>query len=98
CVSVLFDVPETLRTTFQFLPGQYLTLRRNIDGTEVRRSYSICASPHDRELRVAVKSMEQGKFSGFVNTMLRAGDELEVMAPLGKFSPHASGDKPKNYL
>jgi ring-1,2-phenylacetyl-CoA epoxidase subunit PaaE len=98
CVSVLFDVPEALTEAFQFLPGQYLTLRRNMDGTEVRRSYSICASPHDHELRVAVKSMDQGKFSGFINTMLKAGDELEVMAPLGKFNPNPSPKEPKNYL
>jgi len=99
CVSVLFDVPEALNDTFKFRPGQYLTLRRTINGEEVRRSYSICASPSDRELRVAVKNVESGKFSGFANSDLKVGDELEVMPPLGKFSPKEKSAKDaKNYL
>ena len=97
CVSVSFDIPELLQETFQFLPGQYLTLRKTIDGKEVRRSYSICSAPGD-ELRVAVKKVDQGKFSGYVNTGLKAGDELEVMPPLGKFTPRTSQKTSKKYL
>ena len=66
CVSVAFDVPESLKETFSYNAGQYLTLRTHIDGEEVRRSYSICASP-DEDLRVAVKRVEAGQFSTFVN-------------------------------
>lgn len=97
CVSVSFEVPEDLKDTFQFVPGQYLTLRKEIDGQEVRRSYSICAAPHDNELRVAVKRVEEGRFSGFANAGLQAGDELEVMPPLGKFSSKRNGE-PSKYL
>ena len=97
CVSVSFDIPELLQETFQFLPGQYLTLRKTIDGKEVRRSDSICSAPGD-ELRVAVKKVDQGKFSGYVNTGLKAGDELEVMPPLGKFTPRTSEKTSKKYL
>jgi ring-1,2-phenylacetyl-CoA epoxidase subunit PaaE len=98
CVSVSFEVPETLQETFRFLPGQYLTLRKIIDGVEVRRSYSICAAPAENELRVAVKKMEEGKFSGFVNGILKAGDELEVMPPLGKFTPRNKEKTGRKYL
>lgn len=97
CVSVSFDIPESLQEAFLFLPGQYLTLRTLIDGKEVRRSYSICSAPGD-ELRVAVKKVDQGKFSGYVNGTLKAGDELEVMPPLGKFTPRAGDQKAKKYL
>jgi len=97
CVSVSFDIPENLKKTFHFLPGQYLTLRTIIDGVEVRRSYSICSAPGD-ELRVAVKKVDQGKFSGYVNEGLKAGDELEVMPPLGKFTPRDSEKTAKKYL
>jgi ring-1,2-phenylacetyl-CoA epoxidase subunit PaaE len=89
CVSITFEVPEALQDAFNFLPGQYLTLKQMIDGTEVRRSYSICAAPGD-ELRVAVKQVDQGKFSGYVNQQLKPGDELEVMPPLGKFTPRST--------
>lgn len=97
CVSVSFDIPESLQQAFHFLPGQYLTLRKHIDGKEIRRSYSICSAPGD-ELRVAVKKVDQGKFSGFVNTGLKVGDELEVMPPLGKFTPRPNGKTGKRYL
>lgn len=97
CVSISFEVPESLKETFHFLPGQYLTLRKTIDGVEIRRSYSICAAPGD-ELRVAVKKVEEGKFSGFANLHLQAGDELEVMPPLGKFTPRFEKATKKKYL
>jgi ring-1,2-phenylacetyl-CoA epoxidase subunit PaaE len=98
CVSVSFEVPESLKETFHFLPGQYLTLRKNIDGVEIRRSYSICAAPGDEELRVAVKKVDEGKFSGYVNGHLKPGDELEVMPPLGKFTPRSAAKAGKKYL
>ncbi len=92
-VSVAFEVPEALRDVFAFQPGQYLTLRRQIDGEEVRRCYSICAPPAAGELRVAIKHVEGGAFSTFANTRLAAGDVLEVLPPEGRFASGAgSGD------
>lgn len=85
CVSISFDVPASLSETFRFTQGQYLTLRTFLDGEELRRSYSICSSPLDNELRVAVKQTEHGRFSTFANTQLAKGDTLEVMPPIGKF-------------
>jgi ring-1,2-phenylacetyl-CoA epoxidase subunit PaaE len=85
CVSVAFNVPDELRATFAFAPGQYLTLRTTLEGEEVRRSYSICTAPHENDLRVAIKQVEGGQFSTWANTILRAGDVLDVMPPQGRF-------------
>lgn len=95
CVSIALTVPEDLKEQFRFAPGQYLTFRVQLAGNEVRRSYSICTAPHDGELRVAVKLVSGGKFSTLANTLIKKGDVLEVMPPMGKFSPRGLG---KNYL
>ena len=84
CVSVALEVPST--ETFSFVPGQYLTLRSTINGQEVRRSYSLCSSPLSGELRVAIKQVENGVFSTWANTHLKAGDTLETMPPMGNFA------------
>lgn len=84
-ISVAFDVPEELRDLFRFTQGQYLTLRTSIDGSDQRRSYSICSAPHENELRVAIKKVPDGVFSTFANERLRVGDELRVMPPQGRF-------------
>lgn len=98
CVSVALEVPQDLKETFRFDAGQYLTFRMPMNGTEVRRSYSICVSPNDNELRVAVKKVEGGKFSTYANEVLKAGDMLEVMPPMGKFTPKATTKTNKHYL
>src|SRR3954466_3518280 len=63
-VSLTFAVPNALAESYRFSPGQYLTLRTMMDGEEVRRSYSICSGPDDGELRIAVKKVDGGAFSG----------------------------------
>ena len=85
CVSVLLDVPEERQADFHFIQGQYLTFKKTISGEEVRRSYSLCSSPLDGELRVAIKEVEGGRFSTFANRELQTGDELESMTPRGSF-------------
>ena len=87
CVSVSLQVPEHLQELFLFRPGQYLTFRTTIDGAEVRRSYSICTSPAEGDLRVAIKKVENGKFSTWANESLKAGAMLETMPPMGNFTP-----------
>jgi ring-1,2-phenylacetyl-CoA epoxidase subunit PaaE len=84
-VVVSFDVPEGLRETFSFTQGQYLTLRKDIAGADLRRSYSICAGVDDGELRVGVRKVKGGVFSNWINEQLRAGDQISVMAPQGRF-------------
>ena len=84
-VSIALNLPED-GVDFSFLPGQYLTLKANIGGEEVRRSYSVCVAPHEGELRVAVKEIEGGKFSTYANRELKAGDSIESMTPTGNFT------------
>ena len=84
-VIVSFDVPEALRSEFGFTQGQYLTLRTEIDGQDLRRSYSICAGIDDGELRVGVRKVRGGVFSNWINEHLRPGDTVQVMAPQGRF-------------
>ena len=91
CVSLAFDIPEIARDGFAFIPGQYLTLRASIAGTEVRRSYSICSGPDDGEVRVAIKHVADGVFSHFANTVLATGDAIEVMPPEGRFGAPLGG-------
>lgn len=84
-VIVSFDVPTELREVFGFTQGQYLTLRTDIDGQDLRRSYSICAGVDDGELRVGVRKVRGGVFSNWINANLRVGDTVNVMAPQGRF-------------
>ncbi|MDM7990136.1 1,2-phenylacetyl-CoA epoxidase subunit PaaE [Arthrobacter sp. zg-Y877] len=91
-VEVTFAVPPELVESYSYLPGQYVALRTVLAGTELRRSYSICAEPIPGELRVAVKRDLGGLFSSWVNEHLKAGDVLDVMSPAGSFiSRHAPG-------
>lgn len=84
-VSINFEVPASIQDLFKFKAGQYLTLRTKINGEDVRRSYSICSAPGNGELRVAVKAIQNGKFSNFAKNDLKAGDSIDVMEPTGNF-------------
>lgn len=84
-VIVSFEVPPELQQVFGFTQGQYLTLRRDIDGQDLRRSYSICAGLDDGELRVGVRKVQGGVFSNWINAHLQPGDTVQVMAPQGRF-------------
>jgi ring-1,2-phenylacetyl-CoA epoxidase subunit PaaE len=84
-VSLTFTIPQALADAYSFAPGQYLTLRTTMDGEEVRRSYSICSGPDDGELRIAVKKVDGGAFSNWAADELKAGDQLDVMTPTGRF-------------
>ena len=98
CSVLTFEVSEDLKKQFEYIQGQYLTLRATIDGEEVRRSYSLCSSPLDEEWKVAVKKIEDGRFSTFANEVLNAGDTLEVMPPNGRFYKEVEKDAEKNYV
>jgi ring-1,2-phenylacetyl-CoA epoxidase subunit PaaE len=84
-VVVSFDVPAELQGTFAYRPGQYLTLRADVGGEDLRRSYSICSGLHDGALRVGVRRVTGGRFSGWINDELKAGTELQVFPPQGHF-------------
>ncbi len=98
CISVAFEIPAELKTEFSFEHGQNITIRKTIDGEELRRSYSICTSPFEQELRIAIKKVEDGKFSSFANDVLKVNDELEVLPPTGKFNTKLDKGNEKQYL
>ncbi|HQX04530.1 MAG TPA: phenylacetate-CoA oxygenase/reductase subunit PaaK [Flavobacterium sp.] len=98
CTVISFEIPNDLKSEYQFKQGQHLTLRTIIDGNEVRRSYSLCSSPIENKWNVAVKKINEGLFSTFVNEKLRKGDVLDVMAPNGTFFTEIDPKKAKNYI
>jgi ring-1,2-phenylacetyl-CoA epoxidase subunit PaaE len=98
CVSVVFEIPGEIKDDFVFRQGQSLTMRTFINDEEVRRTYSICASPLDNEWRVAIKKQDGGLFSGFANEKLKNGDVLEVMPPVGKFYTELNPQQKKKYV
>ncbi len=98
CTVISFEIPDDLKSEYQFKQGQHLTLRTIIDGNEVRRSYSLCSSPIENNWNVAVKKINEGLFSTFVNEKLRKGDVLDVMAPNGTFFTEINPKKAKNYI
>jgi ring-1,2-phenylacetyl-CoA epoxidase subunit PaaE len=98
CVSVQFEIPVELKKNFAFQQGQSLTMRSKINGEEVRRTYSLCSSPLDKEWKVAIKKADGGLFSSFANNELKKGDVMEVMEPVGKFYTELNPAHKKNYL
>ncbi|MDP3074431.1 1,2-phenylacetyl-CoA epoxidase subunit PaaE [Bradyrhizobium sp.] len=97
-VSMTFSIPRELADDYHFAPGQYLTLRTTMDGEEVRRSYSICSGPDDGELRIAVKKVDGGAFSSWAADELKAGDQLDVMTPTGRFGVTPAPDEARTYV
>lgn len=95
-ISISFNVPENLKSTFEFTAGQYITFKTIIDGNEIRRDYSLCTSPKSGELKVAIKEVQDGTFSAYANNTLQAGDTLEVAPPKGRFTFTPNDSKTKN--
>jgi ring-1,2-phenylacetyl-CoA epoxidase subunit PaaE len=98
CVSLLFEIPEALQKEYTFEQGQSITIKKYLDGEELRRSYSICTAPFENQLKVAIKKISGGKFSTYANNILQAGDELEVLPPTGKFNTLLKTENSKQYV
>ena len=98
CSVLSFEIPQELKQEFQYKQGQHLTLKSIINGQDTRRSYSLCSSPNENIWKIAVKKINGGLFSTFVNDTLKKGDTIEVMAPNGEFNVAINSDKPKNYI
>jgi ring-1,2-phenylacetyl-CoA epoxidase subunit PaaE len=96
-VAITFAVPDTLAESFRYAAGQHLTLRTDIGGQDVRRSYSICSGVEDGELRIAVKRNPGGVFSAWANERLKSGDTLDVLPPLGHFGMPLDPSHRKHY-
>lgn len=97
-VSVRLELPEQLREAFAFKAGQHLTFRREIGGAELRRNYSVCASPSEGVLKIGVKKIAGGAFSSWINDELRAGDAMDVMAPHGSFCWNFDASARREYV
>lgn len=96
-IEVTFAVPDELVGEYDYAPGQYVALRRDFDGRELRRSYSICAAPAPGELRVAIKRDLGGEFSTWANDSLAPGEVIDVMSPQGTFTTTLVPDASRHY-
>lgn len=95
-VSILFTIPDELKNDYSFSAGQYITIKTTLKDQEIRRAYSICASPKSGQVKVAVKAVENGKFSTYAVNQLKENTVLEVSEPEGKFILNPEPNK--NYL
>jgi len=84
-VAITLAIPKELIQTFTFIPGQYITIKKEIKGKELRRAYSISSLPKNSAITIGVKKVDKGGFSDYANTKLSEGDILEVMPPEGRF-------------
>lgn len=83
-ITIVFEAPQG---GLHYKAGQFLTLITNIDGTEIRRSYSLCTSMlTDENPAVTVKRVEGGRMSNFLADSVKVGDAIKVMEPMGKFT------------
>ena len=96
-VAITFDVPDHLKDEFAYKPGQHVAVRATIAGDDVRRNYSICAPVSSGKLRIGVKRLVDGVFSGFALERLRVGDALEVLSPTGTFLAELDPTQKKHY-
>ncbi|MDQ2907878.1 MAG: phenylacetate-CoA oxygenase/reductase subunit PaaK [Candidatus Eremiobacteraeota bacterium] len=97
-VAVTFDVPKELRERFRFAHGQYVTLRADVDGEDVRRSYSICSGANEGTLRVAIKRVADGLFSSWAHDALVPGAAIAVAPPEGRFTLALAPELTRHYL
>lgn len=98
CSIITLDIPKDLQGTFNFKQGQYLTIKANINGEDIQRSYSLCTSPIDKKWAIGVKKIEDGKFSTYANDLLTQGDTLKVMPPNGNFYIDCDPTQKRNYI
>ncbi|EKF56749.1 ferredoxin [Galbibacter marinus] len=84
-VVVTFDIPEELKDTFKFIPGQHITIKKELNSQELRRSYSICSSKETEDLSIGIKAIKNGVFSNYAQT-IQVGDSFEVYPPEGHFT------------
>jgi ring-1,2-phenylacetyl-CoA epoxidase subunit PaaE len=97
-LCVAFEVPEELREAYRFLPGQHVGVRAVIDGTELRRTYSICSGTDEKHLRIGVRLQKRGGMSQYLGTQVRVGDTLEVLTPTGRFFAQIDPTASRNYV
>ncbi|MGK0493803.1 MAG: ring-1,2-phenylacetyl-CoA epoxidase subunit PaaE [Maribacter sp.] len=85
-IAVTLTIPKELAQTFAFSAGQYITVKKEIKGTEMRRAYSISSAPTKKDITIGIKKVDRGGFSDYASTKLQVGDLLDVMPPEGRFT------------
>src|SRR6202789_1092754 len=96
CVTL--QIPSALRDAYAFHAGQYVTVRRMIEGREERRTYSIVTAPGGEVLKLGIRHQVRGRMSGELAAALRAGDMLEVGTPMGRFRTAISAERRHSYV
>ncbi len=97
-VSISFNIPENLKEDYHYLPGQYVTLKVEVNGEKLNRSYSLCSNPFEgKEHRIAIKRVLNGKVSTYLTREAKVGDEIEVMLPMGNFKAEIDANANKHY-
>ena len=97
CLSISFVIPERYKNHFNYISGQYITLKADIERKEVRRSYSLCSEPSSKSHKIAIKRIENGLFSSYAHDQIKIGDSIEVMLPAGNFQHIPNASNEKNY-
>ena len=97
-ICVTFGIPEQLQQQFHFTQGQFLTLKAELEGEEVRRSYSICSGVQEGKLKVGIKRVKDGRFSNYANDHFKPGETVQVMPPQGSFYSRLDADNAKRYM
>lgn len=95
---IRFAVPADLRELYRYREGQHLTLRKKINGEELRRCYSICSAVDEDDLSVVVRRVPGGRFSGYVAEHLAVGERIDVLPPLGHFNLPPAGEGPEHFV
>lgn len=98
CISIAFEIPAALEKEFAFVQGQNITVKATIEGEELRRSYSICSSPLEGELRIAIKKIPGGRFSSWAHQAITKGSLLSVLPPTGKFYTRLDAANTHHYI
>ncbi len=96
--SIYFTIPKELKRDFDYAGGQYITISAMINGSEVRRSYSLSSAPYEQEFRIGVKRVEQGLMSNYLHDNIDQGALVKVSKPEGKFIHEISEDSRSHYF
>lgn len=95
-VTLVFEQPEN--GNLQYKPGQFITLIIPIKVKKIRRAYSLCSSPFLNENpAVTIKCVTGGVMSNYINNEVKTGDIIEIMKPMGFFTPNLSKENKKHF-
>jgi len=97
-ISISLEIPQSLKSDYKFIAGQYITIKYKLKKETLRRAYSICSSPNSEEFRIAIKRVKSGLFSNYAFSKLKVGDKLDVSLPQGKFILRTEEVSKKNYI